>query len=267
LADLQSWWRAWRQQPPESPARIHAFSLLVAVVSALAVALAHFVLRPAQQANLEKEWRQEMERVLAGTPGLAAALEDADINRLEVRIVDLRLGDFARGLDARNFDAEAAAADPNLYTFIEEVDDFAGISRRPDLRPVYMGYKDYRLMVVAVPAYGVGFQSTIEAFVSLERDLNTIYRLSIHAQGEPGEPGTGITDPAWLAQWRGKKVRDGKGEVRIDVAPGSGTSIYEVPVANGAEASATGVANLVRFWLGDHGFGPFLSSIAREAGG
>ncbi len=262
--DLRAWWQAWRALPAESAIRIFVTAFLVAVGSALAVSVTAALLRPAQLVSKEMERRLEIERILAATPGLADALEEADFDRLEMRIVDLRLGDFARGLDPANFDAEAAAADPNLYTFIEEADDFAGISRRPDLRPIYLAHRGHRLQLVILPAYGMGFHSAIESFVALQADLNTIYRLVIYDQDEPAVAGGGIADPEWLRQWQGKKVRDAAGNVRLDVVEGGGTGIHDVAMPANAARSATGVANLVRFWLGDQGFGPFLARLARK---
>lgn len=262
-ADLNQWWRRFRALPPDDPARIFAFALAVAALSALVVICTALILRPAQEINLEAERRHEIERILAETPGLALALKEADFTTLETRIVDLRLDDFARGVDGSSFDAEAAAADPNLYSFIEEIDDFAGISRRPDLLPVYLARKHNRLAVLVLPAYGTGYQSTIRAYVALAGDLNSIYSLTIYDQGEMPQ-GAGITDPRWLESWQGKKIRDEVGNVRLDVVPGGGASLYEVDSIAGAERSAEGVANLVRFWLGENGFGPFLDRLREE---
>lgn len=262
-AELHQWWRRFRALPADDPARIFAFAFGIAVLSALAVICAAFILRPAQEINLAAERQHEIERILARTPGLELALHEADFTTLETRIVDLRLDDFARGVDGRTFDAEAAAADPNLYSFIEEVDDFAGISRRPDLLPIYLARKHNRLSLLVLPIYGTGYQSTIRAYLALESDLNRIYRLTIHDQGESPQ-GTGITDPRWLESWQGKMIRDTAGNMRLDVVPGGGASLFEVDTVAGAERSAEPVANMVRFWLGDHGFGPFLERMREE---
>ena len=41
---------------------------------------------------------------------------------------------------------------------------------------------------------------------------------------------------------------------------------YLADALTGATWTARGVTNLLRFWLGDHGFGPFLSNIRNRRG-
>jgi Na+-transporting NADH:ubiquinone oxidoreductase subunit NqrC len=40
-----------------------------------------------------------------------------------------------------------------------------------------------------------------------------------------------------------------------------GTGEFEVDGISGATRSSSGVGNLVRFWLGENGFGPFLARL------
>ena len=76
----------------------------------------------------------------------------------------------------------------------------------------------------------------------------------------------GMTNPDWRERWQGKKLRDEAGRLRIGVAkgpvePGSPEAAYLVDGISGATRTGQGVADLLRFWLGDQGFGPYLDRI------
>ncbi len=76
-----------------------------------------------------------------------------------------------------------------------------------------------------------------------------------------------MDNPRWRALWPGKRVyRDG--EVALGVAKGAAApgSAHEVDGLAGATLTSRGVGNLLRFWLGEDGFGPFISNfLAGEA--
>lgn len=263
MADLNplSWWRRFLALPNDSRAKTFIVAFLVASFSAVAVAVTAISLKPLQQENVAREREQRMADMLASVPGLAEILEDADADSLETRIVDMTSGTFAEGIDPASFDVEAAAADPARSTALSEADDIAAIGRRPDFAPVHILRQDGDLLLLVVPGYATGYQSTIRAYVALEADLNTIAALSVYSQEETPGLGTRIAEPAWQDLWAGKRVADETGAIRIEVVRGAGTSEFEVDGITGATRSTNGVANLVRFWLGEHGFGPFIANL------
>lgn len=262
--DPRYWWRRFLALPNDSRTKTFVVAFLVAAFSALAVSITAVSLKPMQDANIEAERRQRMAEMLASIPGLSEILEEAEADSLETHVVDLVKGVVAEEIDPASFDPEAVVSDPNLFTFLEEDEDIVGIGRRPDLVPIHVLRQDGELELLVLPAYGSGYQSTIRAYVALEKDLNTIAAISIYEQGETPGLGTRITEPAWQDRWKGKQIADETGTVRIDVVQG-GTGPFEVDGISGATRSSTGVANLVRFWLGEHGFGPFLANL-REGG-
>ena len=54
------------------------------------------------------------------------------------------------------------------------------------------------------------------------------------------------------------------GEVKLGVikgmAQGPGIAPHEVDGLSGATLTANGVTNMLKFWLGEHGFGPFIQN-------
>ncbi len=256
-----SWWRRFLALPNDSSAKTFLVAFLVASVSAVAVAVTAVSLKPRQMENVERARQQRMAEMLASVPGMADILGEVDADTLETRIVDLTAGIYEDDVDPASFDAAAAATDPARSVALSKEQDIAGIGRRPDLAPVHIVRRDEETLLVVLPAYGTGYQSTIRAYLALEGDLNTIAAISIYEQGETPGLGSRITDTEWQAQWAGKKVADEAGEMRIGVVRDASGNAYEVDGITGATRSSLGVSNLVRFWLGADGFGPFLDNL------
>lgn len=263
MADLNplSWWRRFRALPNDSRTKTFVVAFLVASVSAVAVTVTAISLRPLQEENVARERERRMADMLASVPGLAEILGDAEADSLETRIVDLATGTFADDIDPASFDVAAAAVDPARSTALDPADDIAGIGRRPNHAPVHILKQDGQVKLLVVPGYAAGYQSTIRAHVALHADLNTIAAISIYEQAETPGLGSRIAEPAWQELWAGRKVADETGEIRIAVARGPATNEFEVDGITGATRSTTGVANIVHFWLGEHGFGPFIDNL------
>lgn len=257
------WWRKFLALPNDSRTKTFVVAFLVAAVSALAVSITAVSLKPRQEANAEADRQQRMVALIASVPGLSGILENADVDDLDTRIVDLVGGVFAEELDPAGFDVQAIAMDPERSIDLDPIRDMAGIGRRPNFMPVHLLHQNGDLRLIVLPAYGSGYKSTIRAYIALAADLNTIEAISIYDQDETAGLGSRITDPDWLARWQGKKVADETGTIRINVGNGGGEQ-FEVDGISGATRSSNGVANLVRFWLGELGYGPFLDKLAAE---
>ena len=70
--------------------------------------------------------------------------------------------------------------------------------------------------------------------------------------------------------WNGKKVFDENGLVQISVIKGfsnpeNAEYSYEVDGLSGATITSKGVSNLLAFWLGNEGFGPFINNLKNKA--
>lgn len=258
MADLNplTWWRRFLALPNDSRTKTFGVAFLVATVSAVAVAVTAVSLEPLQTENAERQQQAHMQDMLSSVPGLTEVLQDTQADSLETRIVDLERGVFADDIDPASFEP-----DPERSFVLDQSDDIAGIGRRPDLTPVFAVSQDGDLLLLVLPVYGTGYQSTIRAYLVLEDDLNTIAALSIYEQGETPGLGTRITEPAWQDQWTGKQIADETGTILINVVRDGGTGIHEVDGITGATRSSSGVGNLVRFWLGKNGYGPFLTNL------
>ena len=71
-----------------------------------------------------------------------------------------------------------------------------------------------------------------------------------------------MDNPRWKKQWTGKRVyKDGQVALRLVKGGADRTDAYGVDALSGATITSRGVDNLVKFWLSDTGFKPFLDNV------
>ena len=111
-----------------------------------------------------------------------------------------------------------------------------------------------------LPVHGYGLWSTLYGFIALAPNGNDILALQFYQHGETPGLGAEVDNPRWKALWPGKRLRDDEGELQITVAksvPPAGAD-YHIDALAGATLTSVGVDNLVRFWMGEEGYAPFL---------
>ena len=237
----------------------------VSLVCSILVSSAAVVLRPIQDRN-EVLFRQRIVLQVAGLyePGVDVADRFAAI---EARLVNLETGEFVEDADVESYDPRAAANDPGQSVVVPDDADIAGLKRREQLAPVYLIRDGDRLDQIILPVYGKGLWSTMYGYLSLEADGNTVRGLRFYEHAETPGLGDQIDRPSWRDLWPGKRISDDQGVMRIEVVRGIPPSPndFQVDGLSGATLTGRGVSNLVRYWTGDHGFGPFLKKLsARE---
>lgn len=248
----------------DDPVKIVGMAFLVALVCAAVVSAAAILLEPRQSAHLEAERAARMAAMLDTLPGLADVLAETGADSLSTYLVDLDSGEILRDGDPAEYDQAAAAADPETAVQIPTELDIAGLRQRAPLAPVHILERAGRVELVVLPVSGTGYQSRIEAMLALQADLRTVAALTITAQAETAGLGARIEDPAWQALWPGRVISDESGAIVIAVVRGAASSQYEVDGISGATRTSNGVANMLRYWLGPHGFGPFLDQLRAE---
>ncbi len=242
-ANPLAWWRGFLARPNESPGKTVGVALLVALVCSLVVSVTAVTLRPLQDAN----------RLAASAAQLAGMMDVLGGGVPEPRLVDLATGAYVE-------------RDPGSRTELPADRDRAGLGSREDVATVFELRDDGGVLrLVVLPVRGTGYQSTIKAYLALRADLNTIAALTVYEQDETPGVGARITESAWRALWPGKQVADADGVIRIEVVKGAGTDAHQVDGVAGATRTGTGMTNLLRFWLGPDGYGPYLDRLRREA--
>ena len=243
-------------------------AFLVCLVCAIVVSSAAVALKPAQDANIERDRQMN---ILA-----AAGLLDPDLSveeqfaTVQTRVVDLRTGNYTNAVDPTTYDhLKAAKTVGELSSSFDELgtDDLAKIGRRENYSVVYLIDDDNgNLDKVILPIRGYGLWSTLQGFVALEEDLNTVAGIGFFSHLETPGLGGEIDNPQWKAIWPGKQIyRDGEVSLSVIKGPvvsGSTNESYEIDGLAGATLTTKGVDNLVKFWLGEQGFGQYLQKLS-----
>ena len=251
----------------ESVTQTLLVAFFVSLVCSSLVASAAVVLKPRQVANAELDVR----RNILEAAGLMVL--GADVNELfeavEPRVVDLETGAYVDDVDPAAFDPARAAKDPELGVAIPPELDVARIGRRARQALVYLVRDEGEVARILLPVSGYGLWSTLYGFLALEPDGNTVADLVFYAHAETAGIGDFLTKEAWRAGWPGKRAYDETGELRLEVIKGRVAADdplrdYRVDGVSGATLTGNGVTNLIRYWLGDHGYGPYLRNLRGE---
>lgn len=248
----------------ESVTRTLLVAFFVSLVCSSLVASAAVVLKPRQVANA----RLDVRRNILEVAGLMQP--EGDVNELfeaiQSRIVDLETGAYVDAVDPDGLDLARAAKDPERSVAIPPELDIARVGRRAIRARIYLVREDGDVTRIILPVSGYGLWSTLYGFLALEPDGNTVADIVFYAHAETAGIGDFITKPAWRAGWHGKRAYDEEGALRLEVfkgrvPEGDPLADYRVDGVSGATLTGNGVTNLIRYWLGDHGYGPFLRRI------
>lgn len=243
----------------ESPTKTIVVALLLSLVCSVVVSTAAIKLKPIQQKNqaLDKK------RNILVAAGLMQDKSSADVEALfgqvESKFVDLSTGEF---VDApANFDQRKAAKNKATNVALTAEQDLGGIGTRSTIANVYMVKKDGQLDSIILPIHGKGLFSTLYGFIALDKDLKTVKGLKYYEHGETPGLGAEVENPSWLEKWPGKQALDADGEPVLMLVKSVADEANEVDALSGATWTTNGVQNMIHFWLGDNGFGPFLDKV------
>ena len=245
---------------------IVAFSLCV--ICSVVVSSAAVVLKPKQLQNQALDRKSNILQVTQlYKPG--DDIEEKYAELITPRVVNLETGDYSEDLDPNNYDQFDAARDPATSRTLSGDDDIAGIGRQEKFSTVYLvGDPDDPDQIV-MPIRGQGLWGLMEGFLSVRGDGNTIVGLSYYDQSETPGLGGEVDNPRWKAKWDGKKIyEDGDfQDPQIQLVKGGASGEYEVDALSGASLTSRGVTNMLRFWLSEEGYAPYLARFHDDSQG
>ena len=248
-------------------------SLLLCVVCSVVVSSAAVLLKPRQDTN--KEFSRNRD-VLAAAGLYDPALHDANyvierFKSFKVRLVDIETGEYlsddkARelGINPANYDQRKASKTAGLSQTLSPQDDIAGIKRQARYATVYVLEEGGKIDRVVLPVHGYGLWSTLYGFLAVKGDGDTVLGLTFYEHGETPGLGGEVDNPVWKAQWPGKKLFADGDEVAIHVmkkGQANPDSPYQIDGLAGSTLTTVGVDNLIKFWVGSHGFESYLKKL------
>jgi Na+-transporting NADH:ubiquinone oxidoreductase subunit C len=246
-----------------------AIALSLCLFCAVLVAFAAVALKPLQFDNKELD----MKKNILDVAGLLEA--DTDIDKafeeqIEAKLVDIETGDYVENMDVATYDQRKAAKDPAQSIAIPADKDIAHIRAKAKIAKVYLVKNGDDIQSIILPVNGYGLWSTLYGFISLAADGQTVQSINFYDQAETPGLGGEVVNPNWRALWNGKKVYSTSGEPALGLVKGvvdknKPGSEYQVDGLAGATLTSNGVSNLIKYWMGNEGFAPYLNKV-RKAG-
>jgi Na+-transporting NADH:ubiquinone oxidoreductase subunit C len=248
------------------------FAAAVCVVCAVVVSSSAVSLKDRQDINAALD-KQRNVLVAAGL-----AKDDEKLSREEVEerfapihqvAIDLETGEENPDLDPATFDYRKAAMDPD--TSRPAPDNPSRVQRLADHAVVYqLQDESGAVRTLILPVEGYGLWGTLYGFLALDADLETIRGITFYEHKETPGLGGEVDNPRWKARWEGRRAFDDELNPKVTVIKGPARppaeEPYRVDGLSGATITSRGVTNLVHFWLGENGFGPYLDRLRQSEG-
>ncbi|MDH3403822.1 MAG: Na(+)-translocating NADH-quinone reductase subunit C [Acidobacteriota bacterium] len=246
------------------------FSALLCVACAILVSASAVVLKDAQEANKALDRKLNVLEA-AGLKAPGADLSAAEVDRLFAAIdqvfVDLATGEEVEDGDPETYDQQKAKRDPAQSHLAPE--NRSRVTRLPNRVVVYkIENAAGRLETVVLPIEGYGLWGTLYGFLALAGDTSTVVGLTFHDHKETPGLGGEVENPRWKALWPGREVYDREWRPALQVVKGAAGPAaedpYRVDGLSGATITSRGVTNMIDFWLGPEGYGPYLANLRSE---
>jgi Na+-transporting NADH:ubiquinone oxidoreductase subunit C len=271
----------------DSALYIVGFCVAVCLVCSVLVSSAAVGLKARQERNKTLD-RQKKVLAVAGLLGEGAAASRDEVRalfekRIRPVVVDLDAAAVTEDIDPASFDQQKAKKDPARSEAAPK--NPAGVKRVPNRALVYYVSKadmgpdgeGFELDQYIFPVEGKGLWSTLYGFLALAPDGNEIRGLTFYQHAETPGLGGEVDNPAWKAKWPGRLAygpEDMKPSAfeapEIAVIKGQAgppeKDPHQVDGLSGATITSKGVSHLLKFWLGEDGFGPFIKKVATRAG-
>lgn len=256
--------RGFFHLPNDNIVKTIGVAVLLCLVCSVIVSGAATLLKPTQVANALLDKKNNILAV-SGIDLSGKSVADA-FTQIETKVVDMATGDFTDAVDPITFDQRKASKDPEYRVDLNGDQDIAQIGGRSKYANVYLVKEGDVVSKIILPIKGYGLWSTLYGFIALERDANTVSGITFYEHKETPGLGGEIENKKWQASWDGKKIIDASGQPVIQLI--KGTVAATTPLAEhkidglaGATLTSNGVTNLVQFWMGEDGFGPYLEKV------
>lgn len=246
-------------------------TVLLALVCSVVVSISAVFLKPLQEENKVVDVQRNI-LAISGLTDNASVLSNKDVANLfqqvRPRLVNLETGQFveASEQEIKAYDQRIAVKNPEQSRILPAAQDIASIKRQARVAKVYEIIRNGQRKTLILPVHGYGLWSTLYGFIALADDLNTVAGLGFYEHAETPGLGGEVDNPNWKNKWVGKAVYNTNGNVGLSVIKGSVDAAspnarYQVDGLAGATLTSNGVTNLVQFWMGKNGFGPFLEHL------
>lgn len=258
----------------DSTKKMIIVALGVCLVCSILVSTAAVTLSARQERNKELD---KIRNILVAGELLQ---EDQDVReifqqKIESELVNLETGEYVPEseytelIDPTTFSVKEVLDSREYSTFIPPEQDIADINKMPKVMSIYMVTQNDSVQKYILPIYGKGLWSTLYGFIALSGDLKTVEGITFYEHGETPGLGGEVDNPGWKSIWKGKKVFRESGEVGLTVVKGQvdeddPNSQYKIDGLSGSTLTTRGLDTMVKFWLGENGYGPFFERLKNQ---
>ena len=233
--------------------------LVACIACAIIVSVTAVSVRPEQNLNIENEKKV---KILAAA-GIQTDKVDEEFLRIKTVFVDFETDKLVT-IDTA-YDHIKAASNPDQSTVIPKADDIAVLKRRENIGTIYVWVDEKNAIEkLVLPIRGYGLWGTLYGYLSLDSDLNTVRGIEYYDHKETPGLGGEVDNPNWKSDWYGKRIYNENGSVALYVTKGASSTDYEIDGISGATLTTNGVSNMIKYWLGENGYGPIIKNLNEE---
>ncbi len=236
---------------------------VLCLVCSLVVSSAAVLLKPYQEAN--KAFDRQKNVLMA-----AGLLEDGmDRKAIEktfaevVTQVAVKLGTPEVVEVPKEYDPMEARNNPKENKTIDVDGPKPGLPTRENVGFIYEIAKAGKVQSYVIPISGKGLWSTLYGYLALANDGDTVVGISYYEHGETPGLGGEVESQKFKNDWKGKEIYDDEGVPAVKLVKGGVSepgAEHKVDGLSGATITSNGVQNMVNYWLGPDGFGPFIKA-------
>ena len=268
-----------QQDKKNSPINVLILAVVLCVVCSLVVSTAAVGLKSIQDRNIALDRKVNLLSVTgfdipSGRDKINALFDE----RFEVEIIDLESGKPAveeamKALNTAGKEMKSPEETLEKYSQVwaskskkksvsdqlSKNEDLVGIKYREKFSHVYIQKSESgEVEKYVFPVRGYGLWSMMKGFLAVEPDLQTIAGLTFYDHAETPGLGGEIQSKNFKAQWPDKKIYGDEGNVRVQVVKSAPKDDYSINSLTGATITSNGVSKMMKYWMGDEGFGPYI---------
>lgn len=249
-------------------------ALGVCLVCSVLVSTAAVYLKPRQDDNQRIE---KIKNILQAGDLLeeGKGVEEIYHERIKPVIVELESGrllkesEYTPILNPESFDIKTVVKYTDLRRNIPSDKDIGKIKIQPKYIVVYNIVENDSVTGYILPVYGQGLWSTMYGFIALTKDLKEARGFTFYEHGETPGLGGEVDNPNWKKQWVGKKIFGDNWDIKIQVLkglvdPSKPEAVHQIDGLSGSTLTTRGIDNLIKFWLGDEGYGPYFKKLRED---
>jgi Na+-transporting NADH:ubiquinone oxidoreductase subunit C len=227
----------------ESNSYIFMYSTILVVVAAAVLAVAAVGLKPFQKKNQEIEKMQQL-LTAVGIENDVKNAEDLYKKYFVQELAVNKKGEVVSTYENQILKGEVRPFNIELSKELAKGDEA--------MLPIFICNQEGKTVYV-VPVHGKGLYDAIWGNVAIADDLNTIVGVLFDHKGETPGLGAEITNPAFPAQFKGKKIFEND-EVKLAVVKSSKKTndTFEADAVTGATNTSNGVSNMLKDCLSNY---------------